>query len=99
AAERRRFACRWVWMQFVLPGILRDVKPDLVHFTNYLAPVAGRVPYLVSFHDMRLTLLPQCHRVKKRLLTSSLIPSVARGARMILTPSESTRRDVVRLLR
>ena len=97
--ERRRFAVRSVWMQLVLPGILRDVKPDLVHFTNYLAPLAGRVPYLVSFHDMSLSLLPQFHTFKKRLLTSSLIPAVARGARMILTPSESTRRDVVRLLR
>ena len=97
--ERRRFAVRSVWMQLVLPGILRDVRPDVVHFTNYLAPLAGRVPYLVSFHDMSLSLLPQCHTLKKRLLTSSLIPSVARKARMILTPSESTRRDVVRLLR
>ncbi len=97
--ERRRFAVRSVWMQLVLPGILRDVKPDLVHFTNYLAPLAGRVPYVVSFHDMSLALLPQFHTLKKRLLTSSLIPAVARGARMILTPSESTRRDVVRLLR
>jgi glycosyltransferase involved in cell wall biosynthesis len=97
--ERRRFAVRSVWMQLVLPRILRDVRPDLVHFTNYLAPLAGRVPYVVSFHDMSLSLLPECHTLKKRLLTSSLIPSVARGARMILTPSESTRRDVVRLLR
>jgi len=97
--EGRRFAVRSVWMQLVLPGILRDVRPDLVHFTNYLAPLAGQVPYVVSFHDMSLTLLPECHTLKKRLLTSSLIPSVARGARMILTPSESTRRDVVRLLR
>ncbi len=97
--EGRRFAVRSVWMQLVLPAILRDVKPDLVHFTNYLAPLAGRVPYVVSFHDMSLALLPQFHTLKKRLLTSSLIPAVARGARMILTPSESTRRDVVRLLR
>jgi glycosyltransferase involved in cell wall biosynthesis len=97
--ERRRFAVRSVWMQLVLPGILREVKPDLVHFTNYLAPLAGPVPYVVSFHDMSLALLPQFHTLKKRLLTSSLIPAVARGARMILTPSESTRRDVVRLLR
>jgi len=96
---RRRFAVRSVWMQLVLPRILRDVRPDLVHFTNYLAPLAGRVPYLVSFHDMSLSLLPQYHTLKKRVLTSSLIPAVARGARMILTPSESTRRDVVRLLR
>jgi glycosyltransferase involved in cell wall biosynthesis len=97
--ERRRFAVRSVWMQLLLPRILRDVRPDLVHFTNYLAPLAGRVPYLVSFHDMSLSLLPQYHTLKKRMLTSSLIPAVARGARMILTPSESTRRDVVRLLR
>jgi glycosyltransferase involved in cell wall biosynthesis len=97
--ERRRFRVRSVWMQLVLPGILRDVRPDLVHFTNYLAPLAGSVPYLVSFHDMSLSLLPECHTLKKRMLTSSLIPAVARGARMILTPSESTRRDVVRLLR
>jgi glycosyltransferase involved in cell wall biosynthesis len=95
---RRRFAVRSVWMQLVLPGILREVKPDLVHFTNYLAPLAGRVPYVVSIHDMTLSLLPRFHTLKKRLLTQSLIPSVARGARMILTPSESTRRDVVRLL-
>ena len=96
---RRRFAVRSIWMQLVLPGILREVKPDLVHFTNYLAPLAGRVPYLVSFHDMTLSLLPRFHTFKKRVLTQSLIPAVARGARMILTPSESTRRDVVRLLR
>jgi len=96
--ERRRFAVRSVWMQLVLPGILREVKPDLVHFTNYLAPLAGRVPYVVSFHDMTLSLLPRFHTFKKRVLTQSLIPAVARGARMILTPSESTRRDVVKLL-
>jgi glycosyltransferase involved in cell wall biosynthesis len=96
--ERGRFAVRSVWMQLVLPRILREVKPDLVHYTNYLAPLAPATPYLVSFHDMSLSLLPWCHTLKKRLLTSSLIPTVARGARMILTPSESTRRDVVRLL-
>ncbi len=96
--ERRRFGVRSVWMQFMLPGILRELRPDLVHFTNYLAPVVGRVPYVVSFHDMTLSLVPQYHTLKKRLLTSSLIPLVARSARRILAPSESTRRDVVRLL-
>jgi glycosyltransferase involved in cell wall biosynthesis len=47
---------------------------------------------------MSLTLFPRYHTVKKRLLTATLIPSVARAARMVLAPSESTRRDVVRLL-
>jgi glycosyltransferase involved in cell wall biosynthesis len=96
--ERRRFPVRSVWMQLVLPSILREVRPDLVHFTNYLAPLMTRVPYVVSFHDMTLSLVPETHTLKKRLLTSSLVPWVARAARRILTPSESTRRDVIRLL-
>jgi glycosyltransferase involved in cell wall biosynthesis len=95
---RRRFPVRSAWMQLLLPGILREVKPDLVHFTNYLAPLVMPVPYVVSVHDMTLSLIPETHTLKKRLLTSSLVPWVARRARRILTPSESTRRDVIRLL-
>ncbi len=94
----RRFPVRSIWMQLVLPAILREVRPDVVHFTNYLAPVLTDTPYVVSFHDMSLTLLPEAHTLKKRLLTASLIPTVARRARRILVPSESTRRDVARLL-
>jgi glycosyltransferase involved in cell wall biosynthesis len=94
-----RFRVRSVWMQVMLPRILKRVRPDLVHYTNYLAPLAADVPYVVSIHDMSLSLLPACHTLKKRLLTSSLVPLVARAARLILVPSESTRRDVIRLLR
>jgi glycosyltransferase involved in cell wall biosynthesis len=95
---RRRFPVRSAWMQLVLPGILRQARPDVVHFTNYLAPLLGDVPFVVSFHDMSLTLLPEAHTLKKRLLTASLVPAVARRARRILVPSESTRSDVARLL-
>jgi glycosyltransferase involved in cell wall biosynthesis len=96
--SRGRFPVRSIWMQLVLPRILREVRPQVVHFTNYLAPVVTDTPYVVSFHDMSLTLLPEAHTLKKRLLTASLIPTVARKARRILVPSESTRRDVSRLL-
>lgn len=96
--DRHRFAVRSVWMQLLLPQILRELKPDLVHFTNYVAPLATGVPYVVSIHDMTLSIVPECHTLKKRLLTSSLIPLVARSAHLILAPSESTRRDIVRLL-
>jgi glycosyltransferase involved in cell wall biosynthesis len=96
---RRRFPVRSVWMQLVLPSVLREVQPDLVHFTNYLSPLVMRFPYVVSFHDMTLSLFPEMHTLRKRVLTSSLIPWVARGARRILTPSEATRVDVIRLLK
>jgi glycosyltransferase involved in cell wall biosynthesis len=96
--EGGRLGVRSVWMQFVLPGILKRLRPDIVHYTNYLAPVVGEVPYVVSFHDMSLTLVPWCHTLKKRLLTSNLLPGVARRARLVLTPSCSARDDVIRLL-
>lgn len=90
-----RFPVRSVWMQFLLPLLLRKLRPDLVHYTNYLAPAVSSGAYVVSIHDMSLTRTPEHHTLKKRLLTASLVPAVARGARLVLTPSRSTARDVV----
>lgn len=97
--EGFRFPVRSVWMQFLLPVLLRRVRPDIVHYTNYLAPAVRTGAYVVSIHDMSLTRTPEHHTLKKRLLTASLVPRVARGARLILTPSLATSRDVVRDLR
>ena len=95
---RHHFPVCLLWMQVVLPWILRRLKPDLVHFTNYQAPLASGVPYVVSFHDMTLSLFPECHPLRRRLVFSKLRPFVARRARLVLVPSESTRRDIVRIL-
>ena len=90
-----RFPIRSAWMQLLLPLLLRKLRPDIVHYTNYLAPAVPTCPYVVSIHDMSLTRTPEHHTLKKRLLTASLVPRVARGARMVLTPSLATRRDVI----
>jgi glycosyltransferase involved in cell wall biosynthesis len=92
-----RFPLRAVWMQAVLPALLAKIRPDLCHFTNFLGPRFSDVPYVVTFHDMTLELLPGCHTWKKRALTRSLTPEIARRARFLITPSESARRDVARL--
>lgn len=94
-----RFPIRSVWMQFLLPLLLKKIRPDLVHYTNYLAPAIPAGPYVVSVHDMSLTRTPEHHTLKKRLLTASLVPRVARQARLVLTPSLSTRADVIEDLR
>ncbi len=93
-----RFPLRAIWMQAVLPFVLERARPDLCHFTNFLGPYFTRTPYVVTFHDMTLELLPQCHTWKKRALTRALSPSIARGARLVITPSESAKRDLSRLL-
>jgi glycosyltransferase involved in cell wall biosynthesis len=95
----RYFPVRMAWMQGVLPGTLRQVRPDLCHFPNYLAPVATSCPYVVTIHDMTLFITPRLHRWKKLLLDRTLIPLVARKAEAIVTVSKSARDDIVRLLK
>jgi glycosyltransferase involved in cell wall biosynthesis len=96
---RPGFPVRAVWMQALLPGTLRRVKPDLCHFTNYLAPLYTPCPYVVTMYDMSVFLTPRMHNVKKRILDRTLIPAVARNAGAILTISQSARKDILRCLR
>ncbi len=95
--DEGRFPLRAVWMQAVLPFLLDRLRPDLCHFTNFLGPYFTSSPYVVTFHDMTLELLPECHTWRKRLLTRTLSPEIARGARLIITPSQSAKRDLSRL--
>jgi glycosyltransferase involved in cell wall biosynthesis len=95
--DEGRFPLRAVWMQAVLPFVLERIRPDLCHFTNFLGPYFTSAPYVVTFHDMTLELLPECHTWRKRLLTRALSPEIARGARLIITPSQSAKRDLSRL--
>lgn len=94
-----RFPIRSAWMQFLLPVLLRKIRPDIVHYTNYLAPAVRSGPYVVSVHDMSLSRTPEHHTLRKRVLTASLVPRIARGARLVLTPSRATRLDVIEDLR
>jgi glycosyltransferase involved in cell wall biosynthesis len=93
------FPVRFAWMQAILPSVLRDVRPDVCHFTNYLAPVFCGVPYVVTVHDMSLFMVPRYHTFKKLILDRTLIPIVTRRADAVLTHSESAKRDIVRILR
>jgi glycosyltransferase involved in cell wall biosynthesis len=95
----RYFPVRLAWMQGVLPGTLRRLRPDICHFPNYLAPVATSCPYVVTIHDMTLFITPRLHRWKKLLLDRTLIPMVARKAEAIVAVSKSAGNDIVRLLK
>jgi glycosyltransferase involved in cell wall biosynthesis len=96
--DQARFGVRAVWMQAVLPSLLRRVRPDVCHFTNFLAPRFADCPYVVTVHDMSLQIMPAYHTLRKRLMTAGLMPEVVRRARLIIAPSESAREDIARLL-
>jgi glycosyltransferase involved in cell wall biosynthesis len=86
-------------MQTVLPSALRQVRPDLCHFTNYLAPVQCPCPSIVTIYDMTVFITPRFHTFKKFVLDRTLIPTVARRADAIVTVSNSARDDIVRYLK
>jgi len=96
--EYKRGFCpiRAFWMQFILPSILKKTKPDLCHFTNYLAPVFTSTPIIVNIYDMTLTQFPEYHYLKKRLLSRPLVPVIAKKAKRIIATSENTKKDIIK---
>jgi radical SAM superfamily enzyme YgiQ (UPF0313 family)/glycosyltransferase involved in cell wall biosynthesis len=88
---------RLVWMQTLAVNALREVEADVVHFTNGMLPVVSRVPNVVTIHDMSLRLYPRYHPPRRVILNRPLVDLAARRADAIITPSESAKRDIVRL--
>jgi glycosyltransferase involved in cell wall biosynthesis len=89
---------RWLWMQLMLPGIIARSEPDLLHYTNSLAPLRRSRPYVLTVHDASLFLHSR-HHPRARLLTVRLIlPLVARRAAAVITMSINAKRDLVAAL-
>lgn len=77
----------------------RKLGLDLVHDTYHFPPFffPGRYAKIMTIHDLT-PLTMGTHSLKNRLAHRLLVGQMARRANSIVTPSESTRRDVVRLL-
>jgi len=88
---------RLVWLQTLAPRALRRLRPDVVHFTNGMMPLASPVPTVVTIHDMSLTMYPRYHPLRRVLLNRPLVDIAARRADAIITVSQSARRDIMRI--
>lgn len=88
---------RLAWMQTVAPSVLREIGADVAHFTNGLMPLATGVPTVITIHDMSLTLYPECHPTRRRLVKRPFMRLAAMRAAAIITPSASAKADLVRL--
>lgn len=82
------------WWSLGLPFYIKQASYDLFHGTNYEVPLWGRCPSVVTIHDLSLLLHPGTH--EKHLVRRARwrLPGMARAAAMIITPSESVRREV-----
>lgn len=89
---------RIVWEQTVFALNLLQKNYALLHSLAYVAPVLNNTPGVVTLYDLSFYLYPQYFRPFHRLYLQLGTRISTRRARRILTISESTKRDAVRLL-
>lgn len=87
--------------QIQLPRLLGRLKADLVHFTHFNSPIFYPRARVVTIHDLTLHFYPG-NRMRTNPLRNGayrlVMQQAARRADAILVPSESTKRDVRRIL-
>ncbi|HUQ34108.1 MAG TPA: glycosyltransferase family 1 protein [Pyrinomonadaceae bacterium] len=82
------------WFAVGLPFYLKQAGGDLFHGTNYEVPLWGKPATVLTVHDLSLLLHPETHEARLVRRGRSRLPLMARTASVIITPSESVRREV-----
>ena len=90
---------RIVWEQTALPRLARQCRLNVLHSPHYTMPLTLGCASVVTFHDMTFFLYPAMHKLYKRVFFRAMIHLSARYANAIIADSESTRQDIVRMLR
>jgi glycosyltransferase involved in cell wall biosynthesis len=86
------------WEQLAQPFVLRQEKIDLLHSLAFVTPLLSPCPSVITIYDLSFIIFPQGFKYLKRLYLTLFTRLSARKARRIITISESTKRDTVRLL-
>jgi glycosyltransferase involved in cell wall biosynthesis len=91
---------RIAWEQTVLPRQLAGLqpRPDLLHGLAYALPMGWTGPGVVTIYDLSFLRFPRTFNLTNRVYLTATTRATARRARRIITISEHTRRDIVRLL-
>lgn len=90
---------RWLWMQLMLPRLISQTAPDICHFTNALAPLWVKKPYVLSIYDATLFLYSRYHPRARLLAIRMLLPLAVRKASAVITISQSARQDLQDILK
>jgi glycosyltransferase involved in cell wall biosynthesis len=82
------------WWSIGLPRYLRRNVIDLFHGTNFEVPLRRVCPTVLTVHDLSMLLHSETHEAKRVRRARRRLPLMARAATMIITPTESVRREV-----
>ena len=82
------------WWSIGLPLYINRASLSLFHGTNYEVPLWNRCRTVVTIHDLSILLHPETHEEHLVRRARRRLPVMARAATMIITPSESVKREV-----
>jgi glycosyltransferase involved in cell wall biosynthesis len=85
-----------VWLQLQADRQAHLARARLVHYTNAGAPLATRLPYVLTVHDLSLIRYPGTHPVARLATLPVVLWSIAR-ARVVVVPSAWTARELRRI--
>ncbi len=82
------------WEQTGLLGLVRRVRPDVLHSPHYTQPLLARLPTVVTVHDATFFTDPQLHSAVKARFFRAATRWAARRATRLIVPSEATRQEL-----
>jgi glycosyltransferase involved in cell wall biosynthesis len=85
-----------LWEQFSLPALASGA--DVLFAPGYTAPLIGRVPAVITIHDVSFAAHPEWFTWREGLRRRLLTRAAARRAARILTVSDFSKREIVRTL-
>lgn len=86
------------WLHVRVPRAVRALQPDVVHFTKAAVPRRRAAPTVVTIYDVIPLLWPRSQRLLRRWYWPRALTGAVRDSDAILTISEASKRDIVRLL-
>lgn len=87
-----------LWEQTLLKRMVKKARIEVLFNPGNVAPLSSPVPSVVTVHDLAFLLFPQYFSRTFAAYYRQVIPRVITEARTVITVSESTRNDLVRLL-
>jgi glycosyltransferase involved in cell wall biosynthesis len=85
-----------LWTLVTFPRALKQDGVDIAH-TQYTTPLRAPCPVITTVHDISFRLYPEWFPRKHRMLLNATVPGAMRRAAAIITDSESSRRDILRI--
>lgn len=86
------------WWSIGLPRYVRKRGIELFHGTNYDIPLRRRCATVLTIHDLSLMTHPETHEKPRVRRARRRLPLMVRESTVIITPTESVRREVCSLL-